>query len=104
MKETVYTAKQWKADKTFQAKEGQEITKEIYNHFLNILPPIFISAYTYGSYTDIFLCSEPTSHAPDSKGIFRAKYNAFGKKGLKYYYLGERFPENIVKELKYKKS
>ena len=69
MLKDIYTRKQWEIDKTFQAKEGQQITKEIYNHFLNVLPPIYISCYTYGSYTDIFLCSEPTNHAPDNKGI-----------------------------------
>ena len=59
-----------------------------------------LACCTYGNYTDIFLCSEPTCHAPDSKGIFRAKYNAFGKKDGKCYYIGERFPENIIHSFK----
>lgn len=100
----IYNMEQWEKDESFKAREGQQITEEIYNTFFNMLPPIFIPCYTYGNYTDIFLCSEPVDHAPDSKGIFRAKYNAFGKQGDKFYYIGERFPENILNRFKNKKK
>lgn len=100
MQKNIYTFKQWEKDETFQAQEGQQISEEIYNHFFNLLPPIYISCFTYGNYSDIFLCSEPIRHAPDSKGIFRAKYHAFGKKDGKCYYIGERFPENIIHSFK----
>lgn len=43
---TIYTSQDWELDKTFKAQPFQEITHEIYNHFLECLPPIYAPLHT----------------------------------------------------------
>jgi len=74
----IYDQAQWTEDKTFKAKPGQQITEEVFEHFLNCLPPI---CWRNGQ----FLCSEPYD-ANTGNGHFR--YNAFMQIGDKYYYAG----------------
>ena len=88
---TVYTSSRWKKDRRFSAREGQEITEEVYNMMMNCLPPfrlpvakaneIFIR---YGIRIRAgFLMSEP--YCNDQEGFL---FMAFGTDGDSYYYLG----------------
>jgi hypothetical protein len=70
---------------TETAKRGDEITEEIYDNFLNALPP----AYWRGS---LFQMGEPHDTRFDqSKNKWRETYLTFAKDGGKYLYLGENF-------------
>lgn len=75
-----YTMDDWRNDRDFSALPGQEISEEIFDEWLDCLPPLSIprSAEYCG-----FLCSEPVRH--DSAG---ALYHAFGSKSGRFYYLG----------------
>lgn len=81
-----YTNDDWHRDGQFSAAAGQEVTEEIYNDMLDVLPPFDLPRCnrTDGC-TCGFLVSEPICHDYHTgKGM----YNAFGKRGGKYYYLG----------------
>ena len=93
---SVYTMKTWKADGTFKAEPGQEITEEIYNIMLNCLPPRTLptekaqqalDAYNVPVHAGFLMGQEDST---DDKG--RPLYMAFGMndygKGKHYYYLG----------------
>ena len=64
--------------------EWTEISEEVYDHFLNVLPP----RNWCGSY---FQCSEPYSHE-EYDGRWLGKYMSFLKKDGKCWYLGIQFP------------
>lgn len=78
---TVYTREQWAADRTFKAQAGQEITEEIYEEMLNVMPPLRLK--NSEGCTAGFRMSEPYTHRNG-----QPLYMAFGKRGGKYYYLG----------------
>ena len=61
----------------------QEITKNDYNYFLNVLPPAQPQHHTDG-FTGEFLVGEP--YTSDEQG--RLLFSKFGKKDGKYYFLG----------------
>ena len=75
-----YTMEDWSRDRDFSALPGQEISEEVFDEWLDCLPPLSIprSAGCCG-----FLCSEPVRH--DSAG---ALYHAFGSSNGRFYYLG----------------
>lgn len=50
-----YTMKKWSEDRTFKAVAGQHVTEEVFNSFLNDLPP------EYWCY-DIMQAGEPAKH------------------------------------------
>ena len=78
MKTKVYTHEDWSRDGTFSATPGQEITAEIYDEMLCVLPP----AYWNGG---IFQVGEP--HSTD-KETFKHLFATFKREGDKYYFLG----------------
>lgn len=99
----IYTAAQWKADRTFNAAPGQEIAPEIYEEMFNCLPPKQLPADKAAQALhdfDLpihagFLMGEP--HSSDKGGQL---YLAFGMndygKGKHFYYLGLSRPAKIL--------
>lgn len=95
MTEQIYTMQQWQADRDFKAEPGQEITADVYDEMLNVIPPLSLpkEAARHALRTlNIpvhagFLMGEPTDSSAD--GLL---YRAFGMndygKGKHYYYLG----------------
>lgn len=87
----LYTMEQWKADRTFKAEPGQEITEDIYEEMLNCMPPRTLprekarqALQDYKIPVNAgFLIGEP--HSSDQRGQY---YMAFGNNGKHYYYLG----------------
>ena len=61
-----------------------EISEEIYEHFLNVLPPLGCWGNGY------FQCSEPYSHE-ELNGRVCGKYMTFTKRDGTYWYLGIQF-------------
>ena len=75
-----------------------EISGELYDHFLNVLPPLTV----VGSY---FQCSEPYSHEEMYPGgRLHGKYMTFVKKDGRCWYLGIQFAGHypVVKTESYK--
>lgn len=68
-----------------------EIDEEVYNHFLNVLPPLCWN----DSY---FQCSEPFDFAKDENGRFGGLYLTFDKRDGKFFYLGINFRGQRPKE------
>lgn len=60
-----------------------EIDENIYEHFLNVLPPLM----ECGTF---FQCSEPYTHE-DDHGRWRGKYLSFLKHDGKFWYVGINF-------------
>ena len=85
----IYTYNQWGADHTFKAERGQEIESIIYFHMMECLPPLNLPlAGVYPvTVTSGFMVSEPYTHVVVD-GRCRAFYNAYGRCGDHYYYLG----------------
>ena len=87
----VYTMKHWKADRTFNAQTGQEVSEDVYNAMLNCMPPKSLPRdFATSQSTPVgagFLMGEP--HSSSLRGEL---YLAFGTKTQKgkahYYYLG----------------
>ena len=77
----VYTTKDWAKDGSFRAAAGQEVSEEVYNDMLNVMPVQRLKE-AHGCAAG-FRMTEPYTH---SNG--KALYMAFGKRGGKYYYLG----------------
>lgn len=96
---SIYTMQQWYTDRDFKAEPGQEITEDVYNEMLNVMPPKTIPAEkARQALQDFnipvhagFLMGEPTDSSPN--GLL---YRAFGMndygKGKHYYYLGLSLP------------
>lgn len=66
------------------ASPGDEVDEEIYEYFLNSLPPI----NWRGGY---FQNSEPCSHEKNAEGRYAATYSTFEQREDQYYYLGTCF-------------
>ena len=93
---SVYTMEQWLKDREFKAEPGQEISADVYDEMLNVMPPEDLPAAkarqaleAYGVPVHAgFLMGEPHSAGPDG----RQQYLAFGSNnyghGARYYYLG----------------
>lgn len=81
----MFTREQWTDDFHKCCQPGEEISKDLYEHFLNILPPISLKS-------DASMCgfqvSEPHDHVKGKDGRYHARYATFGTKDGKYYYLG----------------
>lgn len=92
----VYTMDHWKRDRDFKAAPGQEISAEIYDEMLKVMPPEDLPAAKARQALEVygvpvhagFLMGEPHSCDPDG----RPRYLAFGSNnyghGSRYYYLG----------------
>ena len=76
------------------AKRGTEITEEIYDDFLNCMPPISLRG---GQDCDCgFQMSEPYCHRTDTRtGQFRALFPTFVKRGGRCYYEGHNFAGEV---------
>ena len=84
--EAVYTSNDWTRHKNFGAVPGQEITEDIYEYMFDVLPIAFLPRCgATREYSAGFMPLEPAMH--DSQ-TGRALYNAFGKRGGKFYYIG----------------
>ena len=92
----VYTMEQWREDRTFNAKPGQEITEALYFEMLNALPPEDLPAETarqaLSKYRlpihNGFLMGEPHSTGYNGELLYLAfGYSDYGR-GVHYYYLG----------------
>lgn len=88
--DSIYNEKAWAKDGTFSAKPGQQVSEAVYEQMFNCLPPYRLSneavdnAAKTGVYVSAgFMVSEPTSS--DHNGLL---YNAFGRNGKTFYYLG----------------
>jgi hypothetical protein len=70
---------------TKTAKRGDEITEEIYENFLNVLPPAFWRG-------GVFQVGEPHDTRLDqNNNKWRDTYLTFAKQGAQFFYLGENF-------------
>jgi hypothetical protein len=74
-------------------KKGDEVDEDVYNYFLNILPPFSLRG-GQGYYAG-FQVSEPDSDGIDVNGEMRALYSTFGAKNERYYYLGLNFKGEV---------
>jgi len=87
----IYTKEKWAEDKSFMAKEGQEVEYEVYTDMLCCLPP---HRWERGA----FLVGEPYSYNKD--GEFT--YSCFQQRNESYYYIGRlsdrEFDEMIESE------
>lgn len=76
------------------AKRGQEITEEVYNHFLNCMPPIGLRS-GQGCAAG-FQLGEPYCHRTDLRnGKWRGMYATFTSSSGRYFYQGINFPGEI---------
>lgn len=81
-----YTNEDWARDESFAAAPGQEVTSEIYEYMLNVMPPIRLPRCkrTEGFIAG-FMMGEPTStDMSTGKNLF----SAFAKSGEHHYFIG----------------
>lgn len=71
------------------AKPRDEITEEVYDYFLDVLPPASLS---YG-YLQV---GSANDHIRDDRGQIRATYTTFIKGEKKYFYCGSCFLNETV--------
>ena len=91
MTEQAYTMDHWRADRDFKARPGQEVSPDVYEEMLNVMPPIRLSEEAAAIARDRFgilrsagfLMGEP--HASDQDGPL---YLAFVSTGGKCYFIG----------------
>ena len=91
----LYTIEQWQQDGSFKAEAGQEISEDVYNEMLNVMPPASLprgkAEQALQDY-DIpvhagFLMGEPHSSNKNGDLLYLAfGMNNFGK-GKRFYYL-----------------
>lgn len=92
-KRSIYDEDAWARNKVFSAYPGQEITKSIWEHMLNCMPPktlpeaaaddakLLLGFSVFGG----FMMGEPYGL---TKGAFHDTYPAFTNHGNRYYFLG----------------
>ena len=66
---------------------GSEISEELYEDMLNLLPPIYLRKSPYPG----FQSSEPYTHAEEANGKWRSKHMTFVRIGGRFYYAGIQF-------------
>ena len=79
-------------------KTGDKIDKDLFDYFLNILPPIELNANKITSYG--FQVSEAYSDGIDEEDKCRALYSTFGKINGEYYWLGFNFKREVNSKYK----
>lgn len=91
------TRENWPEDWS-RVPDFTEISEDVYNHFLNVLPPrIWVGDY--------FQCSEPYTHDAEWPGGYpKPMYMTFGKKDGKCYYLGIQYYGGYPGKLSYKEA
>lgn len=84
--DAVYTSDDWSRHKSFGAVPGQEVTEDVYEYMFNVMPILslprcgIVRQYDCG-----WMVSEPATHDPQTG---RSLYNAFGKRGGRFYFIG----------------
>ena len=73
-----YTMQDWEKDKTFSARPGQPVTKEVFFEMLNCVPPAY-----YGG--GIMQVGEPIS---TDKETYKSLFSTFEKSGGVWVYMG----------------
>ena len=68
-------------------EEGTEISEELYNDMLNVMPPIYLKKSPYCG----FQVGEPYCHREDAKGRWRAQFMTFVRIGARFFYAGIHF-------------
>ena len=68
---------------------GTEISKDLYDGMLNVLPPISLYA-KYSPYSG-FQVGEAYTHEQDEQGRWRSMHMTFVTVGGRYYYAGINF-------------
>ena len=85
--ENIYTSEQWGNDGTFSAEVGQEVSEEVYFQMFNAMPPLRLPKEC--GYLSGFRMGEAyTNEQSEKTGELLAHFEAFGKRGGKYYFLG----------------
>lgn len=88
----VYDTKAWETDKSLNAADGQEISEDVYNEMMNVVPPLKLPASAIEGAREFysinitagFLAGEPATC--DNLGLL---YRAFGTSNEhRFYYLG----------------
>lgn len=88
----IYDMDMWKIDNTLNAADGQEISEDVYNEMMNVVPPLKLPASAIEGAREFysinitagFLAGEPATC--DNLGLL---YRAFGTSNEhRYYYLG----------------
>lgn len=76
------------------AKRGQEITEEVYNNFLDCMPPISLKGGQ--GWPAGFQLGEPYCHRTDLRtGKWRGMYATFTSGNSRYFYQGINFPGEV---------
>lgn len=87
--------------KTFNfktAERGQEVTKEVYEHFLTIMPPI--SLRNGQGWAAGFQVGEAYNHVTDARtGRWRPLFATFTSSGDHYFYQGNNFAGEVDSRL-----
>lgn len=104
MSANIYTMEQWKADRDFKAEAGQEISAEVYEEMLNVMPPLSLPKgkalqalqdYKIPAHAG-FMMGEPTTCDSEGRELYRAfAMNDYGK-GKRYYYIGLSVKEKLL--------
>ena len=76
------------------AKRGQEVSEEVYEHFLNIMPPISLNGGQ--GWPAGFQVGEPYCHRDDTRtGKWRPMFATFTSCGGRYFYQGINFAGEV---------
>lgn len=76
------------------AQRGQEITEEVYNNFLNCMPPIGLQGGQ--GWCAGFQTGEPYCHRTDSRtGKWRPMFATFTTRAGRYFYQGVNFAGEV---------
>lgn len=92
----IYDLEQWEADWDFKAAPGQEVTEDIYEYMLGVVPPLTLpkkAAKKVCSELGLtvsagFLMGEPNGHREDGELLYRAFGSRVSDSGERYFYLG----------------
>lgn len=76
------------------AERGQEVTEDVYDNFLNIMPPISLRGGQ--GWQAGFQVGEPYCHRDDTRtGKWRPMFMTFTTSGGRYYYQGINFAGEV---------
>ena len=76
-----------KVSSAYPGTPSTEISEELYNDMLNVMPPIYLRKSPYCG----FQVGEPYCHREDAKGRWRAKFMTFVHIGERFFYAGIHF-------------
>lgn len=100
--DAVKTMAEWNVngvDFTKYVEDYDEIDEELYNYFMDVLPPMSLRT-TQGFVDCGFQCSEPYDIVYDNEGNGHNTYSTFGKKNGKYYYMGLNVKGQVFTKIK----